>query len=134
MFKSDRILVRSIVTTAATILAMAFIPELSQAASTTGDAKSVGVQYHASDLDTPEGVSILYRRIRGAATEVCSPFDSRGLDRRLLWNDCFSHAVANAVHAVHNEALSAYHWQRIRGWKQPQIEAPISLAEQRGAN
>jgi hypothetical protein len=56
-----------------------------------------------------------------AATEVCSPLESTILARERIWRDCFSHAVANAVHSVHNEALSAYHWERIRWRKQPPV-------------
>jgi len=33
------------------------------------------------------------------------------------WNACINHAVAKAVDTVHNERLSAYHWERSRGWK-----------------
>jgi hypothetical protein len=33
------------------------------------------------------------------------------------WNGCVAHAIANAVKDVNNEKLSAYHWERTRGWK-----------------
>jgi UrcA family protein len=130
MFNSDRTLVGFIVMAALTMVAVPLIPVRAQAADNSGEARSVTLQYHATDLDTPEGVASMYRRIRGAAAEVCSPFEGRSLERKLLWNDCFSHAVANAVRATHNEALSAYHWQRIRGWKHPESEVPASLAAQ----
>jgi UrcA family protein len=129
MSNSNRTFIRVVATAGAAMLAVALIPALSQAANGGGEARSVTVRYRAADLDTPAGVGILYRRIRGAAADVCSPFESPLLERERLRKDCFSHAVANAVHSVHNEALSAYHWQRIRGWKQPQIDSPISLAE-----
>lgn len=128
MFNTVRTKARWLVT-AGTAL-MTFIPILSLAAIPSAEAKSVAVTYRAADLDTPEGIAALYRHIRGAAAVVCSSFDSPLLDRQILWKDCFSHSVANAVHAVHNRALNSYHWQRIRGWKQPAIEAPISLATQ----
>jgi UrcA family protein len=127
MFNSDRTRV-GIVMAALAMLAVPLIPVLARAADNSGEARSVTLHYHTTDLDTPEGVATLYRHIRGAAAEVCSPFESRLLERKLLWNDCFSHAVAYAVRATHNEALSAYHWQRIRGWKHQGVEAPTSLA------
>jgi UrcA family protein len=130
MYHSDRLLVPMAVMAgmaALCVLALAFMPKLAQANS--WEARSITVQYHSTDLDTPEGVATLYRRIRGAAADVCSPFEGRMLEQKVVWNDCFSHAVANAVHTVNNEALTAYHWQRIRGWK-PMIDAPTSLASQ----
>jgi UrcA family protein len=126
MYHSDRSRVPMVVMAALSVLAVAFFPALAQANS--GEARSITVQYHTTDLDTPEGVATLYRRIRAAAADVCSPFEGRLLEQKVVWNECFSHAVANAVHTVNNEALTAYHWQQIRGWKQPQIETPPSLA------
>ena len=120
--------IRVVAMAGATLLALALVPELSRAANNAGEARSVTLKYHTTDLDTPEGVATFYRRIRGAAADVCGPLESRELAREQIWKDCLSHAVANAVHSVHNEALSAYHWERIRGWKQPNTEAPMSLA------
>ena len=127
MFISDKSFVRGVLTAAAALLAMVLIPELSQAADDPDDAKSIAVQYQPADLAKPAGVAELYRRIRRAAGEVCNPLESASLDGQQEWKDCYSHAVANAVHKVHNDALSAYHLRRIRGWKQPADE-PISLA------
>lgn len=129
MSNSVRAILRVVALAGAASLAAGLIPQLSQAANNSGEARSVTVRYHVTDLDTPEGVAILYRRIRGAAADVCSPFESPLPEYKQLWKDCFSHAVANAVHSIHNEALSAYHWQRIRGRKQQGIDSPISLAE-----
>jgi UrcA family protein len=86
------------------------------------------VRYQRADLDTSEGVAILYRRIRAAATIVCLPLESALLEHNVLRNECFNHSVADAVRAVHSETLSLYHWRRIRGWKQLPIESPTSLA------
>jgi UrcA family protein len=129
MSNSNRTVNRVVAMAGATMLAMALIPARSQAANNGGEARSVMVRYHATDLDTPEGVVTLYRRIRQAAADVCSPLEGRLLEHEPLYKDCFSHAVANAVRNVHNEAFSAYHWQRIRGGKPPQTDAPVSLVE-----
>ena len=48
--------------------------------------------------------------------------------RKPLWDECFNHAVADAVNHVHNGSLSAYHWQRIRGWKHREIDVPPTVA------
>jgi UrcA family protein len=104
--------------------------ELAAAAVSDEDAPSVTVRYHDLNLNSPEGIASLYGRIRGAAGEVCRPLESRDLSRERLWSDCYSHAVANAVKAVHNRSLSAYHWQRISPWKHHEIETPTTVASQ----
>jgi UrcA family protein len=123
----DRVIAAAAVT-ALTGLSLSFFPQMTLAAETDADALSVTLQYRNTDLDSPQGVATLYRRIRGAATSVCRPFESSLLEGKVVWKECYSHAVANAVTSIHNETLTAYHWQQIRGWKQARIGAPTSLA------
>jgi UrcA family protein len=81
---------------------------------------SVTVRYHDLNLNSPEGVASLYRRIHAAAVNVCESAEGPQLVNKIFWNEwnfCMNHAVANAVQAVHNEKLSAYHWNQIRGRK-----------------
>jgi UrcA family protein len=99
-----------------------------QAAVNADEAPSVVVRYSATDLGTPQGVSGLYRRIRGAATTVCRRFDDAPLEQKQRWDICFNHAVAQAVLNVHNDNLSAYHWRQIRGLKWPWTQTPTALA------
>jgi UrcA family protein len=116
---------------AATVLAMlgvAVFPQAAQAAGTDADALSVTLQYRNVDLDSSQGAAAFYRRIRGAAASVCRPFESSLLESKVLWSDCYTHAIANAVESIHNQTLTDYHWQQIRGRKQPRIGAPTSLA------
>jgi UrcA family protein len=104
----------------------------SAAAVTRADeAPSVTVRYQDLDLNSSEGIANLYGRIRAAAVEVCKPAEvSQSLQLALLsrWNACIGHSVANAVKRVHNEKLSAYQWQRIRGWKNHSGDTPINVA------
>jgi UrcA family protein len=87
-------------------------------------ATSVTVRFHSGDLDTPQGVAGLYRRIRTAAETVCGhPDDSLTL-YRLLWNQCVDQAVAEAVTSVHSERLSAYQGYQIRGRKRLLLATP----------
>jgi UrcA family protein len=84
------------------------------------EAPSETVRYHDLNLNSTEGVASLYRRIHAAALDVCEQAEGPQVVNRMFWrewNECVAHAVANAVQAVHNEKLSAYHWERIRGWK-----------------
>jgi len=108
---------------AAALLVMpALFAHSALAAPRVDEAPSEIVRYHDLNLNSPEGVAGLYRRIQGAAADVCRPVEGSAFVNRLFWtewNDCVSHAVANAVKAVHNDNLSAYHWERIRGLKLP---------------
>lgn len=123
---------RSIVRTVAMIMfagvSSLLLTELSAAAVDDDAALSVTVRYHDLNLNSPEGVASLYGRIRRAADEVCHTLKTRELARESFWNDCVNHAVADAVKAVHNAPLSAYHWQRIRSWKHRDIETPTTVA------
>ncbi len=107
------------------MIALLVIPTLlvaeSDMAVARGDeAPSVTVRYYDLNLDSQEGIANLYGRIHAAAAVVCKSAEGPQLVNRVFWsewNACINHAVANAVHAVHNEKLSAYHWERSRGWK-----------------
>jgi UrcA family protein len=127
MFKSHRIVVRLVALVALPAL---FTGESAIAAAPTATEGplSVTVRYRDLNLNTPEGIAGLYHRLRGAAAEVCRPLEGRELARNALWNNCFNHAVANAVRTVHNKTLSAYYWQRIRGLRHLEIEAPTTVA------
>jgi UrcA family protein len=120
----DRIIVHMVAVALFTVLMTS--PELARAAAREVGPLSVTVQYHSTELTTPQGVAGLYRRIRAAASAVCDPFYGAPLEDKLRWNECFNHAVANAVASIQNESLSAYHWRQIRGWKR--LDAPTSLA------
>ena len=130
MFNLHRAITRVPAAAAMTLLTMSFFAN-SQAADDSQEARSITLQYLSRDLDTLQGASILYRRIRAAATSVCSPLENRALERKASWDRCLNNAVANAVAAVHNDTLSAYHAQYTRGWKQPRVEVPASLAASR---
>ena len=107
------------------VLALLVIPTLlsagSGAAAASGDeAPSVTVRYHDLNLNSAQGVADLYERIHAAALIVCKSAEGSQFVNRVFWsewNDCINHAEANAVNTVHNEKLSAYHWERSRGWK-----------------
>ncbi len=81
---------------------------------------SITVHYHDLDLNSPAGVASLYERIHAAAVEVCRSAEGPQPINRGFPTDsdtCVTHAVALAVRVLHNEKLSAYHWERIGGWK-----------------
>ena len=101
------------------------------AATRTDEAPSVTVRYHDLNLNSPEGIANLYERIHAAAVVVCKSVEGPQLVNRVFWsewNACINHAVANAVHAVHNEKLSAFHGERSRGWKLRSVATLMSTA------
>lgn len=128
MFTSTRFIARNVAVAALTVLASLIAMESASAGVSDGDAPSVTVRYGDLNLTSQEGIARLYRRIGSAAAVVCSARDGRDLMRKTLWHDCYNHAVANAVHAVHNETLSAYHFHRIRGPEHRDVETPTNLA------
>src|SRR5580698_5747682 len=80
--------------------------DLAAAASTEGPPSTI-VRYDDLNLNSSQGVAVLYQRIRGAASEVCHSFEGRQpLELQAIRNDCFAQAVANSVRAVHSDALS----------------------------
>ena len=95
------------------------------------EAPSVTVRYHDLNLNSPEGIANLYERIHAAALVVCRSVEGPQLVNRVFWsewNACINHAVAKAVDTVHNEKLSAYHWERSRGWKLRSVPTLMSAA------
>ena len=118
------------------VLALLAIPTLlmaepSMAVARVDEAPSVTVRYHDLNLNSLEGVANLYERIHAAAVVVCKSTEGPQLVNRVFWtewNACINHAVANAVDTVHNEKLSAYHWERSRGWKLRSVATLMSAA------
>jgi UrcA family protein len=119
------------------VIALLVIPTLLVAESALAVARvdetpSVTVRYHDLNLNSPEGIANLYGRIHAAAAVVCKSVEGPQLVNKVFWsewNSCINHAVANAVHTVHNEKLSAYHWERSRGWKLRSVATLMSGAK-----
>jgi UrcA family protein len=118
------------------VLALLVVPALliaepALAVTRVDEAPSVTVRYHDLNLSSSEGIATLYGRIHAAAIDVCKPVeDSQITNLALLreWNECVAHAVSDAVRRIHNERLSAYQWERIRGWKFRSVDTPIHVA------
>jgi len=68
--------------------------------------ETLNVSYADLDVNTGEGAAVLYHRIRVAAAEVCSIYDTRDLAHAALRRSCTDRAVAHAVAAVNLPALA----------------------------
>jgi UrcA family protein len=74
---------------------------------------SVKVKFGDLDLGKAEGVQTLYKRIETAARRVCNEDAEPGDPRwHSHWRYCYNTAVANAVHDVNNQWLTAMHQEK----------------------
>jgi UrcA family protein len=64
------------------------------------------VRYQDLNLNTEAGVQVLYRRIHGAANQVCGNFDVRDLRIGRAHKACVDRAVTDAVATVNNQMLT----------------------------
>jgi UrcA family protein len=76
------------------------------------DVTVIGVQkvsYRDLNLDTEAGAGVLYRRIRRAAEEVCTPQGSLNEVVKAGWRACYDRAMNSAVAAVNKPMVTALH-------------------------
>lgn len=75
------------------------------------------IDVHFADLDLSriEGAEALYRRLRAAARQVCSPVDEPPLGRAHRFNTCVSNALSAAVARVDQPLLSTYYQAKVQG-------------------
>jgi UrcA family protein len=128
MSKSHQVIVRMVALLALPAL---FMVKSAFAAEAVDVPATVTVRYSDLNLNSTAGVTSLYKRIQDAATEVCRPAEGPQSVSRIswtAWNRCFYHAIADAVRTVHNDKLSAYHWQRNRGWEYKEADVPTTVA------
>jgi UrcA family protein len=78
------------------------------------DAPSTTVRYGDLDLTRREGAEALYRRLQGAAEQLCAPLKSRALYLATPHRACIEQAIAEAVTKVDRPLLTAY-WQSKTG-------------------
>lgn len=74
------------------------------------EAKTKTVSYSDLDLSKPAGAKTLYSRIKRAARNVCSPFESATY--RKQWRECMDYAISNAVADVDRPTLAALHAEK----------------------
>jgi UrcA family protein len=75
------------------------------------------VRFADVDLSKVDGAATLYTRIRGAAKQVCAPFDTRELGFLVQYHACVDKAIADAVANVNRPLLSQYHQLHTKGDK-----------------
>ena len=114
ILKSDRRGARSLTLL---LTGIAFSGPVTLFAGTPTDAAdklpAVHVSYAGLDLSSKAGAAILYRRLKGAAQDVCGSVDARQLAQRARWTACYEKALADAVVRVNQPQVTAlYRTQR----------------------
>jgi UrcA family protein len=84
------------------------LPSAAVFAAPPSDVPSVTVRFADLNLKSPEGVSVLYKRIHSAASQVCSGGEDRDLEALSIHRACAAKAQAQAIAQLHIQALSAY--------------------------
>jgi UrcA family protein len=83
-------------------------------AHATDDLK-MHVNYADLNINTPAGATVLYRRIRNAATAVCGVANERDLAIAARAQACVFQAVSEAVAAVDNPHLTSVYEAKMGG-------------------
>jgi UrcA family protein len=74
------------------------------------DVRRITVRFGDLNLEQPQGVAVLYRRVRLAAEDVCGEPQRPGeAIMSADWRACVAQAVERAVIAVDRPALTAYY-------------------------
>jgi UrcA family protein len=99
---------KSVAFSAVAFVCATIIMNSAAAGGPVGETLQQKVSYADLNLDRPEGVAALYKRIRAAAANVCSPLESREMSLSSKLQPCIADATSRAIKSVNNPALSAY--------------------------
>jgi UrcA family protein len=94
---------------AVALIALATLAPAGTALADPGEPLTRKVEFGDLNLERPDGIARLYARLEGAAEAVCHPLNGSSLRERMLWRDCVSDAVGNAVAELDRPALTARH-------------------------
>jgi UrcA family protein len=98
------------------VLVWSALPDPAAAGENTDSAvtRSVRIEVHQGDLDSPLAAKRLFDRIEEAALEVCggSPFSFPDVRRAVRKSDCWRQSVSTAATELHDARLNARLTQR----------------------
>ena len=92
---------------AAALLGAVFV--LPAAASDFTQPRVAVVKYDDLDLTQERDAKKLYSRLRAAAREACSDFDSREMKRKAQWRACYEDSLSKAVVQINRATVTALH-------------------------
>jgi UrcA family protein len=93
-------------------LSAAMLAGVTQAAGSGDALPKQAVTYKDLDLNSNAGVQMLYKRIQGAANQVCGDVDARDLRGMSARKACVEHAVSDAIGAVNSSRLTRVYLAR----------------------
>jgi UrcA family protein len=90
-----------------------------QAAQPSGSSPEKSVSFKDLNLNSTEGVTVLYGRIQSAANEVCENVDQRDLARVAAARGCVAKATSRAIIAVDSPSLTSLYLAKTgkTGWQ-----------------
>jgi UrcA family protein len=75
-----------------------------------GQVLAKKVTYYGDlNLETEAGAKFLYARLRRAAQDVCSPYQSDELARKRVWQTCVERSLSDAVGRINKPLVTALH-------------------------
>ncbi len=85
---------------------------VTQAAGPSGNLPKQVVNYKDLNLNSDAGTKVLYKRIQGAADEVCGKVDVRDLQGMSVRKACLDRAISKAVAAVNSPKLTRVYFSK----------------------
>jgi UrcA family protein len=85
---------------------------VTQAAGLGDNIPKQEVAYRDLNLNSNAGIHVLYKRIQGAANEVCGEVDARNLQGMRIKRACLNRAISQAVAAVNNPMLTRVYLEK----------------------
>jgi len=74
-----------------------------------GQVLAKKVYYGDLNLETEAGAKVLYARLRYAAQDVCSLYQSDELARKRVWQTCVENSLSDAVGRINKPLVTALH-------------------------
>lgn len=87
------------------VLSATMLAGVTQAA-TAADFPKQDVSYKDLNLNSNAGIQVLYKRIQGAANQVCGKVDVRDLQGMSVQKACVERAISDAVATVNSQSLT----------------------------
>jgi UrcA family protein len=94
---------------------------VTQAAGSGDNIPKQQVTYQDLNLNSNEGIQVLYKRIQGAANKVCGEVDARNLHGMRIKRACLNRAISQAVAAVNSPMLTTVYLEKAAHPGQPSL-------------
>jgi UrcA family protein len=111
-------------TSIAALFTLALIQQAAHAGIPPDEAPTVTVRFADLDLDHTPGAATMYRRLRHAVEQVCSPLQGRDLGKKERFDRCTAESMGASIAKVNRVALTEYYRSIVDHHR-----APVLLAE-----